>query len=107
MLGATKAIIEAQPQMPGVIEKAIDDAARLIHDDPRRAAQIYLTHEPSKTLDGATVESVVRGIKDEFGSAVYGVQAIADFMGRHGEIKSPPRNWKDIAAPALQNSPSS
>ena len=47
ILGATKAYIEAQPQMPEAIDQAMDEAARLIHDDPRRAAQIYLTHEPS------------------------------------------------------------
>ncbi len=107
ILGATKAYIEAQPQIPEVIAKAMDDAAKLIHDDPRRAAQIYLTHEPSKTLDGASAEAIVRDVKDEFGSTVYGVQAIADFMGRHGELKTPPRSWKDIVAPALLNSPSS
>jgi sulfonate transport system substrate-binding protein len=106
VLGATKAFIEAQPQLPEAIDKAIDEAARLIRDDPRRAAQIYLTHEPSKTLDGATAEALVREIKDEFGSAVYGVQAIADFMGRRGELKSPPRSWKDVVAPSLLNSPS-
>jgi NitT/TauT family transport system substrate-binding protein len=107
IMGATKAYIEEQPQMPEVLDKAIAEAARLIHDDPRRAAQIYLTHEPSGTLNGATAEAVVREIKDEFGSAVYGVQAIADFMGRHGELKNPPRSWKEIVAPALLNSPSS
>jgi len=106
IMGATKAYIEAQPLIPEVIGKAMDDAARLIRDDPRRAAQIYLTHEPSKMLDGATAEAVVRDIKDEFGSAVYGVQTIADFMGRHGELKTPPRSWKEIVAPALMNSPS-
>jgi hypothetical protein len=46
-------------------------------------------------------------IKDEFGSAVRGVQAFADFMGRHGELKAPPQTWKDIVAPALLSSPSS
>ena len=92
--------------MPEVIDKAMDDAARIIHDDPRRAAQIYLTHEPSRTLNGAAMEAVIRDIKDEFGSAVYGVQATADFMGRHGELKTPPRSWKEIVAPALLNSPS-
>jgi len=107
VMGATKAYIEAQPQMPETIGKAMDEAARIIHDDPRRAAQIYLTHEPSKTLDGAAAEMVVRQIKDEFGSAVHGVQTIADFMGRHGELKTPPRSWKEIVAPALQNSSSS
>ena len=34
------------------------------------------------------MEAVIREIKDEFGSAVYGVQAMADFMGRHGELKA-------------------
>jgi NitT/TauT family transport system substrate-binding protein len=106
MLGATKAYIEAHPQMPDVLDKAIDEAARIIHDDPRRAAQIYLTHEPSVTLNAATIEAVLREDKDEFGSPVYGVQAFADFMGKHGELKTPPRSWKEIVAPALLNSPS-
>jgi NitT/TauT family transport system substrate-binding protein len=106
IMGATKAYIEAQPQMPQVVDKAMDEAARIIHDDPRRAAQIYLTHEPSGTLNGVAMEAVIRDIKDEFGSAVYGVQATADFMARHGELKTSPRSWKEIVAPALLNSPS-
>ena len=104
ILGATRGYIEAHPQIPQAIDKAMDDAARIIRDDPGRAAQIYLTHEPSMSLSGATVEAVLREIKSEFGSAVYGVQGFADFMGRHGELKSPPKSWKDIVAPSLQNS---
>jgi NitT/TauT family transport system substrate-binding protein len=107
IMGATKAYIDSQPQMPEIFDKAIDEAARIIHDDPRRAAQIYLTHEPSGTLNGAVMESVIREIRDEFGSAVYGVQSVADFLGRHGQLKSPPKSWKDVVAPALANSPSS
>jgi NitT/TauT family transport system substrate-binding protein len=107
IMGASKATIDAKPQLPEVIEQAIDEASRLIHDDPRRAAQIYLTHEPSGTFSGGAMEAVVRSIKDEFGSAVYGVQTIADFMARHGELRTPPRSWKEIVAPALLNSPSS
>ena len=106
IMGATKAFIDAHPQLPAVIDQAMDEAARIIHDDPRRAAQIYLTHEPSQALDGATMEAVIRDIRDEFGSAIYGVQAMADFMSRHDELKAPPRSWKDIVAPALLNSPS-
>ena len=106
MLGATKAYIDAQPQMPEAIEKAMDEAARIIHDDPRRAAQIYLTHEPSDVMNGAAMEAVVRQIRDEFGSAVYGVKTIADFMGRHGELATVPQSFKDVAAPALANSAS-
>jgi NitT/TauT family transport system substrate-binding protein len=106
IMGASKATIDAKPLLPDLIERAIDEAARFIHDDPRRAAQIYLTHEPSGTFSGAAMEAVVRSIKDEFGSAVYGVQTVADFMARHGELRTPPRSWKEIVAPALLNSPS-
>jgi NitT/TauT family transport system substrate-binding protein len=106
ILGATKAYIAREPQMPQVIEQAMDEAARIIHDDPHRAAQIYLTHEPSDTMDAAAMDAVIRDIKDEFGSPVYGVQTMADFLSRHDELKSAPRSWKDIVAPALLNSPS-
>ena len=106
IMGASRAYIEAQPQMPEAIGKAMEDAARIIRGDPGRAAQIYLTHEPSMSLSGSLIEAVLREIKDEFGSAVYGVQTFADFMGRHGELKTPPKSWKDIVAPALLSSPS-
>jgi NitT/TauT family transport system substrate-binding protein len=106
ILGAQRSYLRAQPQMAELVAKAIDEAARLIRDDPKRAAQIYLTREPSAALNGAAMEAIIRDAKDEFGSPVYGVQATADFMVRIGELKTPLRSWKDIAAPALLNSPS-
>ncbi len=107
VLGATRSFIARRPQMPEAVGKAIDEAARIIRDDPRHAAQIYLTHEPSGTLTGAAMAGVIGDIKDEFGSAVYGVQAMADFMARHGQLKVPPKSWKDVVAPALLSSSSS
>ena len=106
LLGATRAFIEAHGKLPEVVAKAMDEAARIIRTDPRRATQIYLTHEPSRTFDAAAIEAVLRANKDEFGSAVYGIRAFADFMARHGALKSPPQSWKDVVAPALLNSPS-
>jgi NitT/TauT family transport system substrate-binding protein len=106
IMGATKAYIAAHPGAAEAVAKAMDEAARMIHDDPHHAAEIYLVHEPFKTLDVAAVAAIIEGIKDEFGSPVHGVQAFADFMGRHGELKAPPRSWKEIVAPALLNSPS-
>jgi len=107
ILGATRSYIETHPKIPQAIDQAMDEAARLIDDDPRRAAQIYLTHEPSKALDAADIAAVLMANKGEFGSAVAGTQAFAEFLGKHGELKTPPRSWKDIVAPALLNSPSS
>ena len=83
------------------IEYSSLHACRSTLEDPT-----YLTHEPSMSLSGPLIEAVLREIKDEFGSAVYGVQVFADFMGRHSELKSPPKSWKDIVAPALLSSPS-
>jgi NitT/TauT family transport system substrate-binding protein len=106
ILGAQRSYLRAQPQLAELVAKAIDEAARLIRDDPKRAAQIYLAHEPSAALNGAAMEAIIRDVKDEFGSPIYGVQATADFMGRIGELKDSLRSWKDIAAPGLLNSPS-
>jgi NitT/TauT family transport system substrate-binding protein len=106
ILAALRSYINAQPQVAELITKAIDEAARFIRDDPKRAAQIYLTHEPSAALNAAAAEAIIRETKEEFGSSVYGVQATADFMARMGELKGSLRSWKDIAAPALLNSPS-
>jgi NitT/TauT family transport system substrate-binding protein len=106
ILGALRSYIGAQPHVADIVTKAIDEAARLIRDDPKRAAQIYLAHEPSAALNGAAVEAIIRETKDEFGSPIYGIQTTADFMVRIGELKGSLRSWKDIAAPALLTSPS-
>jgi len=106
IIGATKNYIEAHPKIPEAIDKAMDEAAHIIHDDPRRAAQIYLQHEPSRALDASDIEAVLRENKDQFGSALYGIQVFADFMSRHGELNAPPQSWKEIVAPSLLNSPS-
>jgi NitT/TauT family transport system substrate-binding protein len=105
MLGASRAYVAAHPKVPDIVAKAIDEAARLIHDDPRRAADIYLVHEPSKTFDTGALAAILGDIKDDYGSTLYGVQAFAEFMARHGELKTPPESWKEIVAPSLLNAP--
>lgn len=107
ILGATRGYIAAHPKVPELVAAAIEEAARIIRDDPRRAAAIYLAHEPSKALDRRTVAAIVAEIRDEFGSAIHGTQAFADFMAEHGGLNAPPRSWKEIVAPALEDSPSS
>jgi NitT/TauT family transport system substrate-binding protein len=107
MLGATRAYVDAHPEVPDAIDKAIDEAARIIHNDPRRAAQIYLTHEPSEALSGSVLEMVLREIKDDFGTGIYGVKAYSDFMAQQGVLKEPPRSWRYIVAPSMMNWPRS
>ncbi len=106
VMGAMAAYVSAHPKIPEVVDRAMDEAARMIRDDPRRAAQIYLAHEPSKALNAADIDAVLHANKDEFGSAVEGIQAFADFLGWRGALKTPPHSWKEIVAPALLSSPS-
>jgi NitT/TauT family transport system substrate-binding protein len=107
VLAATKGYIDTHAKIIEAVDKAMDEAARLIRADPNRAARIFLAHEPSKALDAAAVTAVLKDNKDEFGSTVQGVQIFADFMARHDELKTPPKTWQDVVAPALIHSPSS
>jgi NitT/TauT family transport system substrate-binding protein len=107
IMGATKRWIEANPKMPDVIVKAVEEAAGFIKAEPRKAAELYLQREPSKFVDLAAVEEILKEYKDEFGSAVHGVQINADFMGKLGQLKNPPKSWKDIVTPSIANTPSS
>lgn len=107
IMGAPKRWIEANPKMPEVIAKALDEAASIIRNDPRRAAEIYLSREKIKGFEVADIEAILKEYRDDYGSAVYGVQTTADFMARHGQLKNPPKSWKEIVTPSIANSPSS
>ncbi|MDB5595568.1 MAG: transporter substrate-binding protein [Hyphomicrobiales bacterium] len=104
--GATKKWLEANPKMADVLVKAIDEASDIIRKDPKKAAEIYLKIEPSKLLDQARVEAMLKSMPDDFGTPVYGVKTLADFMGRVGGIKNIPAKWSDVFVPALHASAS-
>ena len=104
--GATKKYLEANPKMAGVLIKAIDEASALIRRDPATAARIYLKVEPSKLIDEARVEAMLKTMPDDFGTAAHGVQTLADFMGRIGALKNVPAKWQDVFVPAAHGSAS-
>jgi len=99
--GATKRYLESNPKIAEVLAKALDEAATLIRNDPKKAAEIYLKIEPSKILDAAAVEAIIKDLRDDFGIDVHGVQTSADFMARIGQLKQPPASWKDVFLPII------
>src|SRR5688572_27913143 len=99
LIGATKRSVEGCRKRHEVVLLGMDEAAEIIKKDPRRAALIYLKFEPSKTFDVRMIEAVLKELKDVFGSLVHGVQVFADFMGRQGRLKTPPKSWKDVVTP--------
>jgi NitT/TauT family transport system substrate-binding protein len=101
VLAATKRGLARQPNLAPTIVKALSEAADIIRREPRKAAQIFLKFEPSRSLDIKTLEAVLQDLKDDFGSEVHGIEAYAGFMARQGKLKEPPRNWKDVVIPQL------
>ena len=107
VLASPRETLAAQPLLAEVISKAVDEAAAIIAKDPKRAALTWLKYEPSHKLDAKAVEAILRDLKDEFGSGIYGVTATATILARDGRLNSAVWNWKDVVAPALAAGPGS
>ncbi len=107
VIAATRGRLTAQPALAQAVARAIDEAAGIIRNDPRRAAMTYLKYEPSDRLDVRAIETALREIKDEFGSGVFGVAATAKVLTGERRLQSPPASWKDVVAPVLQSGPGS
>jgi NitT/TauT family transport system substrate-binding protein len=101
VMASPKSALAAHPKLPEVLAKAIDEASGLIRNDPRRAAMVWLKWEPSHTLDARMVETILRDLKDDFGSGVFGVEGTATFLRRDNRLKEGIWSWKDVVAPAI------
>ena len=107
VIAAPRRSLAAEPKLAEVVAKAVDEASAIIGKNPKQAALTWLKYEPSHTLDANAVEAILRDLKDEFGSGVYGVSATAALMGRDGKLKNAVPNWKDVVAPAIAAGPGS
>jgi NitT/TauT family transport system substrate-binding protein len=101
VMASPKSAIAAHPKLPDVLAKAIDEASGIIRNDPRRAATVWLKWEPSHTLDARMVAEVLRELKDDFGSGVFGIEGTATYLRRNNRLKEGIRSWKDVVAPAI------
>lgn len=88
--------LEENPKVADVVIAALDDAAKLIRENPEEAADIYLAAEPSKLMTKEDLVAFLRENADDFGPEVHGVQAYADFMARHGGLSKAPANWQEV-----------
>jgi NitT/TauT family transport system substrate-binding protein len=101
VMASPKSVVAAHPKLPAVLAKAIDEASGIIRNDPRRAAMVWLKWEPSHTLDARMVEGILRDLKDDFGSGVFGIEATATHLRRDNRLKQGIWSWKDVVAPAI------
>jgi NitT/TauT family transport system substrate-binding protein len=101
VLAAPKSVTAAHPKLSEVLAKAIDEASSIIRKDPRRAATVWLKWEPSHTLDVRMAEDILRDLKDDFGSGVFGIEGTATYLRRDNRLKEGVWSWKDVVAPAI------
>jgi NitT/TauT family transport system substrate-binding protein len=101
VMASPKSVLATHPKLPDVLMKAIDEASSVIRKDPRRAAMVWLKWEPSHTLDARMVEGILRDLKDDFGSGVYGIEGTATYLRRDNRLKDGVSSWKDVVAPAI------
>lgn len=101
VLASQKTTLTAHPKLAEILAKAIDEASGIIRSDPRRAATVWLKWEPSHTLDVRAVEGVLRDLKDDFGSGVFGIEATAAYLRKDNRLKDGFWSWKDVVAPAI------
>jgi NitT/TauT family transport system substrate-binding protein len=102
--GATLAgmqnFVDANPRVAQAMLTGLEDAAKLIRDDPKRAAEIYLASE--KVQLG--VEEVQRILSDgsmTFSASPEGIEAFAQFMLEQGMLTKLPGSWKDVFFPMI------
>lgn len=90
-----KAFTAANPTVTRVVLAAIEEATRIIREDPHRAAETYIAAEASP-LDPALVEAIIRDPENVFTTTPQNTMAFVDFMAGDGLLKQPPKSWKDV-----------
>lgn len=97
----SRRFMNENPRVIRAVLAAIEDATRIIHDDPRRAADTYIAAEGS-SLAPALVERIIRDPENVFTTTPQKVMTFVDFMATSGTVKQPPKTWKDLF-PLLQD----
>ena len=92
---APKRFIDANPKLTSAFLAALEEADKLIADEPARAATIYVQSAKAK-LSADEVERMIKDPDTKFSTTPNGVMQFANFMGRVGSIKNKPATWQDL-----------
>ncbi len=102
VLGSTQAFAESHAdELSGVFE-ALREANAWIKANPRKAAEIYLASEPSKSLDVDIVTSIIQSPENGYDVAPRGIMAYARFMHANGLLKIEPQSLDDVFLPIVK-----
>lgn len=106
VLTTTSKFHDQNPKVYKAILNALGKAMEFIKNDPRQAAEIYL----SVTKDKTPVDAMVKMINDpliRFTTTPSATFPVAQFMHKVGRIKNLPASWKDMFFPEVHELPGS
>lgn len=95
VLATTGKFVKQNPQLTEAVVAAIAKADEFIRENPQRAAELFLSSEPSKLTSEQTQDMLAK-VRDEWGVQPSGVMNLAQFMVRTGALKEGPTDWRQV-----------
>jgi NitT/TauT family transport system substrate-binding protein len=96
--------VDENPKIAQAIVAALEEADRLIQEDPRKAAELYL----AETREKLTVDELVEMMKQPgvvFSTTPSATMLMAEQMAKGGTLKTGPKNWKEFFFPFVHAQP--
>lgn len=103
-LACNQAFVDENPKVTQAAFAGLEDAVKLIRDDPKRAVAIYLESE-KVALSAAEVERILTDGSITYSVSPSGVMALARFMLAQGQLRKLPESWKDAFFPMIGDRP--
>jgi len=94
-LTAQQSFVDANPKVTQALLRGLQDADKLINDDPKQAAEIYLKSEKVQ-MTAADVQKILTDGTISYSTAPEGVELFAKFMVDQGMLRKVPASWKDV-----------
>jgi len=98
----TSAFHDANPTLYRAVLAAIEETIRVVNDDKRRAAQIYVAQTQAKQ-PAELIERIISGPEVEYSVVPKGTMHFADFLHKTGRIKRRPTSWSDLFFPEIHD----
>jgi NitT/TauT family transport system substrate-binding protein len=98
---------EANPKTVAAFAAASEEAMKLIRENKRQAAEIYVRLTKGKESQVAALTKMLGNPDLNFTTIPTGTMKYAEFMHQVGTVNSKPTSWKDMFVPEAQQLPGS
>jgi NitT/TauT family transport system substrate-binding protein len=105
VLGVSRRYADANPDIVKAVIAGLEDSNAIIVREPQRAADIYLSAEPSKLFSAPFVAELLTDDEHGFTTDVLGIMTYVDYLARNGQMKNHPADWKDLFLPYIHGRP--